>query len=251
VVSRNPFVFHEKQVGDFSPRSTTWSFQAEQQLSSWVKMKASYVQNVSAGLIIMNPFAPAAGSETGTMLLTGEGHARYHQLELSGRLRLKSETRQLYFSYVKSLARGDLNDFSNYLGSFPVPIVRPNQFGNLSGDIPDRFLMWGLLHLPWKFQIAPIFEWRTGMDYSLTNAGQAYVGIPDSQRFPNFLSLDARLSKDFKVNAKYSVRFSVSTNNSTNHFNPDSVYSNTDAPLYGQFLGQHKRRFMVDFDFLF
>ena len=77
------------------------------------------------------------------------------------------------------------------------------------------------------------------------------MGIPDSQRFPNFLSLDARISKDFKINPKYSIRLSVSTNNATNHFNPDSVYANTDAYLYGQFLGQHKRRFMADFDFLF
>jgi hypothetical protein len=251
VVSRDPFVFHEKGIGDFSPRSTTWSFQLDQQLRPWLKIKASYVQNVSAGLIIMNPIPPIASGADGTMLLTGDGHARYHQLEVSGRLRLPGETRQLYFSYVKSLARGDLNDFSNYLGSFPVPIIRPNQFANLAGDIPNRFLIWGLIHLPLKFQIAPIFEWRSGFPYSLTNAAQTYVGVPDSQRFPNFLSLDARLSKDFKVNAKYSVRFSVSTNNSTNHFNPDSVYSNTDASLYGQFLGQHKRRFMLDFDFLF
>jgi hypothetical protein len=251
VVSRDPFLFHENKVGDFSPRSSTWSFQLDQQFRPWLKLKASYVQNVSAGLIIMNPIAPASPDASGTMLLTGNGQARYHQLEISGRLRFPNEKHQLYFSYVKSLARGDLNDFSNYLGSFPVPIIRPNQFGNLPADIPNRFLVWGLIHLPWKFQIAPIFEWRTGLPYSITDAAQAYVGIPDSQRFPNFLSLDARLSKDFKVSAKYSVRFSVSANNSTNHFNPDSVYSNTDAPLYGQFLGQHKRRFMVDFDFLF
>jgi len=185
------------------------------------------------------------------MLLTGDGQSRYRQLEISGRVRLESEKRQLFFSYVTSRARGELNDFSNYLGSFPAPIVRPNQFGNLPGDISNRFLLWGLINLPWKFRIAPIFEWRSGFPHSLTNAAQSYVGIPDSQRFPNFPSLDARVSKDFKVNNKYSVRFSLSANNATNHFDPDSVYSNTDAPLYGQFLGQHKRRFMADFDFLF
>lgn len=251
VTSKNPYTFHEQAAGDFSPRSTTWSFQVEQPVASWLKMKAAYVQNVSAGLIILHPFAPAAGSTTGSMLMTGDGQSRYHQLEVSGRLRLKGESRQLFFSYVKSLARGDLNDFSNYLGSFPQPIIRPNLFGNLPADLPNRFLMWGLIHLPWKFQIAPIFEWRSGFPYSVVDQYQNYVGIPDSHRFPNFLSLDARISKDFKINPKYSVRISVSSNNVTNHFNPDSVYSNTDASLYGQFLGQHKRRFMADFDFLF
>ena len=130
-------------------------------------------------------------------------------------------------------------------------MIRPNQYATLTGDLPNRFLVWGLVNLPWKFRIAPIFEWRTGFPYSVLNASQQYVGVPDSERFPNFLSLDARVSKDFQVSSKYAMRFSVSTNNATNHFNPDSVYANTDASLYGQFLGQHKRRFMVDFDFLF
>lgn len=251
VDSKDRYLFHKLVPGDFSPRSTNWSVQAEQTFNSWLKMKASYVQNVSAGLVTLHSVAPEPSTTFGTLLLTGDGQARYHQWELSGRLRIASEKRQLFFSYVKSQAQGDLNNFSNYLGSFPNPVIRPNQYATLPGDLPNRFLVWGLVNLPWKFRIAPIFEWRSGFPYSLNNAAQQYVGIPDSQRFPSFLSLDARVSKDFKINNKYSVRFSVSTNNATNHFNPDSVYSNTDALLYGQFLGQHKRRFMVDFDFLF
>lgn len=250
VISRDPFVYNEKVAGNFSPRSTTWSLQMEQQVGSFLKLKASFVQNVSAGLITLNPIPPIGDSTSGSMLLTGNGESRYRQFELSGRLRLPAE-KQLYFSYVKSRARGDLNDFSTYLGSFPAPVIRPDEFGTLPADIPNRFLIWGLIHLPWKFRIAPIFEWRSGFPYLVTDAAQNYVGVPYGERFPNFLSLDARISKDFKVSNKYSVRFSVSSNNATNHFNPDTVYANTDASLFGQFLGQHKRRFMADFDFLF
>jgi hypothetical protein len=92
------------------------------------------------------------------MLLTGDGQSRYRQLEISGRLRLQTEKRQLFFSYVNSRARGDLNDFSNFLGSFPSPVIRPSQLGNLPGDLPNRFLIWGLVNLPAKFRIAPIFR---------------------------------------------------------------------------------------------
>ena len=252
VVNRKDrYLFTELVPGDFSPRSTNWSAQVEQTVNAWLRLKASYVQNVSAGLVTLHTAAPAPGTQTGTYLLTGDGQARYRQWEISGRLRLESEKRQLYFSYVKSHSLGDLNNFSNYLGSFPNAVIRPNQYATLTGDLPNRFLVWGLVNLPWKFRIAPIFEWRTGFPYSVLNASQQYVGVPDSERFPNFLSLDARVSKDFQVSSKYAMRFSVSTNNATNHFNPDSVYANTDASLYGQFLGQHKRRFMVDFDFLF
>ncbi len=251
VDTKDRYLFKELVPGDFSPRSTNWSAQVEQNVNAWLKMKVAYLQNVSAGLVTLHSVLPAPGTATGTLLLTGDGQARYRQWEISGRVRFESEKRQLYFSCVKSRALGDLNNFANYLGSFPFPVIRPNQYATLTGDLPNRFLVWGLVNLPWKFRIAPIFEWRSGFPYSLTNAAQQYIGIPDSQRFPNFLSLDARVSKDFKVNNKYSIRLSVSTNNVTNHFNPDSVYSNTDAYLYGQFLGQHKRRFMADFDFLF
>jgi hypothetical protein len=251
VDTKNRYLFKELVPGDFSPRSTNWSVQLEKTLTEWLKLKASFVQNVSAGLVTLHSVLPAPDSSFGTLLLTGDGQARYRQWEISGHLRLASEKRQLYFSYVKSQSLGDLNNFGNYLGSFPNPVIHPNQYAPLSADLPNRFLIWGLVNLPWKFRIAPIFEWRTGFPYSLLNAAQQYVGAPNGQRFPNFLSLDARISKDFKVSSKYSIRLSVSSNNITNHFNPDSVYANADAFLYGQFLGQHKRRFMADFDFLF
>jgi len=247
----SPFVIHENTPGDFSPQSTIWTVQLEQPLSSLVKLRASYMQNNATGLVMMNPLQPAPGSSLGSMLLTGNGRTFYSQFEAMARIRLQGDKQQLFVSYVRSRAQGDLNDFNNYLGTFPAPIVRPNQFGNLPTDLPNRVLAWGVFHFPWKLQLAPIFEWRTGFPYLVTDAAQAYVGAPYQQRYPNFLSLDARLSKDFKVNSKYTARFSISTYNLTNHFNPDSVYSNTDAPLYGLFFGQHKRRFFPDFDVFF
>jgi hypothetical protein len=251
VDTKAPFVFHSKTPGDFSPSSTNWSFQLEQPVTSALKLRASYTQNQSSGLVILNPIAPTTGDASGSMLLNGSGQSRYRQFEMTARVRLESDRQQLFFSYVNSHARGDLNDFSNYLGSFPTPIVRPNQFGTFPADLPNRFLAWGLVHLPLKTQIAPIFEWRNGFPYLATDPMQAYIGTPYGQRFPHFLSVDARVSKDFKVNPKYSVRLSVTGNNLTNHYNPDSVYANTGAPLYGDFFGQHKRRYMLDFDVLF
>ena len=84
----------------------------------------------------------------------------------------------MFLSYVNSHARGDLNDFNNYLGSFPIPIIRPNQFSNLAGDIPNRFLAWGTIKLPLRFQISPMLELRDGFPYFMTDAAQNYVGTP-------------------------------------------------------------------------
>ena len=134
------------------------------------------------------------------------------------------------FSYIRSKGRGDLNDFGSFLGTFPFPIVRPNQFGNSPADLPNRFLTWGLVQLPWKFRIAPVIEYRSGFPYVVTNAVQDYVGIPNSSSFPRFLSVDSRVSKDFQVHPQYAVRLSVSAFNLTNHFNPEAVHSNVADP---------------------
>jgi hypothetical protein len=159
--------------------------------------------------------------------------------------------RTLFFSYVRSRARGDLNDFANYLGTFPVPLIRPNQFGNLPADLPNRFLAWGMLQLPKGFRIAPMVEYRNGFPYIVTDAAQQYVGVPNSNRFPNFFSLDARFSKDFKVSPKYTVRLSLSTYNLTDHFNPEAFHGNIADPAFGLFFGQRGRFYTGDFDVLF
>jgi hypothetical protein len=242
-----PLVFQEPVAGNFSPRSATGSVQVEQPLSQHLRLRVGYMQNQSAGLVILNRVAPDPGTNIGANLLSGGGQSRYRQFEVTARVRL-NDRRQLFFSYVRARARGDLNDFASYLGSFPVPIIRANQFGNLPADLPNRFLAWGLLQLPWGFQVAPLFEFRSGFPSSITDATQNYVGIPNASRFPGFLSVDSRFSKDFKVSPKYTVRLSVSGYNLTNHFNPEAFHNNIADPAYGLFFGQRGRRFTADFD---
>ncbi|MBS1859426.1 MAG: TonB-dependent receptor [Acidobacteria bacterium] len=250
VTARFPFVFQEQDPGNFSPRSATASIQIEQPVNAHLKLRAGYMRNRSDGLVLLNRVAPDPVTNTGTNLLTGNGQARYQQFEITARVRW-SDTRQLFFSYVRSHARGDLNDFATFLGTFAVPILRNNQFGNLPADLPNRFLAWGLVQLPWGFRVAPLIEMRSGFPYSALDASQNWVGAPNSRRFPDFISVDSRFSKDFKVNPKYTVRLSVSSYNLTNHFNPEAVHPNEADPAYGFFFGQRGRFFTADFDVLF
>jgi hypothetical protein len=91
----------------------------------------------------------------------------------------------------------------------------------------------------------------SGSGDAVTDAVQSYVGVPNQNRFPNFLSADARLSKDFKVSPKYTVRLSVSSYNLTDHFNPEAFHNNVGDPAYGLFFGQRRRHFTADFDVIF
>jgi len=250
-VSAKPrFVFTESQPGNFTPRATTGSIQIEQPVTERLRLRVGYMQTESSGLVILNSSAPDPVTNSAVRLLSGDGQSRYAQFEATARMRL-DDNRQLFFSYVRSHARGDLNDFANYLGSFPAPIVHANQVADLPGDLPHRFLLWGAVKLPAGFRISPLFEYRTGFPYSAVDEFQHYSGPPNSHRFPNFLSLDARLSKDIQVNAKYAVRLSLSSYNLTGHFNPEAVRWNVADPAYGLFFGQRGRRFTADFDILF
>jgi hypothetical protein len=242
-----PFVFNKGNAGNFAPYSETWNVEIEHPVNRMLRVRANYLQSNSYGVVILTP---KVVQDRDALVLGGGGKTGYRQLELTARLTLKDD-QQMFFSYVHSRSRGDLNEFNNYLGNFPFPVLRPNTFTNLSGDLPNRFLAWGVVRLPWKMRIAPMIEWRNGFPYASTDVMQNYVGVPNQTRFPDFLSLDSRVSKDFKVNDKYSLRFSVSGFNVTNHFNPLQVHSNIDDPVYGSFFGNHKRRLRLDFDVIF
>jgi hypothetical protein len=247
---RFPFVSQRPIDGNFSPRSTVWSIQVEQLLTRLLTMRATYLRNDSDGLVILKRVPPDPATSVGAYLLEGTGESRYRHFDITAQFRLR-EDRQLFLSYVRSQARGDLNDFGRFLGTVPTAIIRENQYGTLGTDLPSRFLTWGVIRFPSRVQIAPVIECRSGFPYIETDVSQRYVGPPNRNRFPPFLSVDSRFSKDLKVNAKYSVRLSVSGFNLTNHFNPEAIHANTGDPAYGYFFGHRGRRFTADFDFLF
>ena len=123
------------------------------------------MENHSAGLVVMNAIAPDPVSLIGNYELTGDGTSRYRQVAVTARVHAGKD-RDLFVSYVNSRARGDMNDFGSYLGTFPLPIIRPNTNGVLSTDLPNRLLAWGTVKLPDGFLISPVMEFRSGFPYS-------------------------------------------------------------------------------------
>jgi hypothetical protein len=243
------FVKAGTNPGNFAPYSRAWQIEAEHTFSPKMHVRLNYLVNNSDGIVFLNP---QVVRKKDALVLSGNGNSQYRQLEFTAVL-TPHAGQKLFLSYVHSEARGDLNDFSRYLGDFPSPVVQPNQFTALPGDLPDRFLAWGFFPLPWKMQVAPIVEYHTGFTYAPVDAARNYVGVPYSDRFryPKFFSADARVSKDVKINEKYSLRFSLSVLNITNHFNALDLHANTADPQYGVFFGNYKRLFRGDFDVLF
>jgi hypothetical protein len=257
--SKSPFVRGGNNAGNFAPYTATWTAEVEHPVTQNFRLRVNYQSSNSHGLITVTPKL-VQGQDA--LVLGGGGKSRYKQLEVTSKLSL-SDGQHLFFSYVRSRAQGNLNEFNNYLGNFPSPIVRPDQYANLPGDLPHRFLAWGTVKLPWKMRVSPLVEWRTGLPYAVFNERQEYVGVPNTARFPRFFSLDARFIREFRINEAVetilkrklsdptSVRVSFSVYNLTNHFNPPSVHNNIADPAFGLFFGQNRRRMRVDFDLIF
>ena len=131
----------------------------EQPINRSFRLRAGYIQNESSGLVILNKIGPDPLTGIGVYQLSGSGSSLYRQFEVTASLRLK-ETSQLFFSYVRSSAQGNLNDFANFLGTFPVPLLRPDLYSTLPTDLPYRFLVWGNLQLSHGFRVAPVLESR-------------------------------------------------------------------------------------------
>lgn len=246
LASTSALIWGQVAPGAFAPRSRTWQMQVLHRPASWAQFRITYIHMDSDGLIILQPRwdRPRAVLE-----LTDAGRARHRQFEALARFTVYRGG-QLIASYIRSFTRGNLNEFSEFLGNFPAPLVRPDLTSYWPGTIPHRFLSWGVIPLTGTVQLSPVIEYRTGFPYAVVNEAQDYVGIPNTQRFPNFFSLDLRLSKDIQWR-KYRLRISLSSYNLTNHFNPDTVRSNTADSLFGEFLGNHDRRFRLDLDVLF
>jgi hypothetical protein len=245
------FLVRGQQVtGGFAPRGVNYNFQLEHRFTRLLHIRATYSDNRSVGLIT---FEPDLLGTTNEIVLNGDGSSRYRQGEVTAKFSWR-DGQQMVLSYTRSRSEGNLNAFDTYLGNFPTPQLRPVVYTNLPADLPNRFLAWGHVKVPfWRLEMNPIVEYRNGFPYARFDAMQNYVGVPnsDSTRFPNFFSADARVMRDFKVSSKYSVRLSVTGYNLTNHFNALAIHANTADPQFGVFFGNYHRRYRFDFDILF
>ncbi|MDQ6787086.1 MAG: TonB-dependent receptor plug domain-containing protein, partial [Acidobacteriota bacterium] len=239
-----------KSETGFVPENLTWNLQIDQIVNSTFSLRANYTHSRTNRIYTVQPQTDFFGRSA--IVLSPTGRASYDALELTAKLMLPKK-QPFYLSYVRSKARGDLNDFNSYYGDFGVPIVRANQFSNLSTDVPNRFLAWGNISLPHKITASPILEWRSGFPYSVVDENQNFVGTrnANSRRFPKFFSLDAELSKDFQITKKYAIRLSVRGFNLTKHFNPRNVRNNTGDLAFGAFINNYRRYFTGGFDIIF
>jgi len=234
-----------------STRTFTWNIEAEAPLRKDISLRVGYYETHTVNLFVLNPILPVGGATSGFMVLQNTGSSNYRQAQITARYR-PSERNELNISYAWSRARGDLNTLSDAFIPVQAPVIRPNAYGVLPSDIPNRVLAWGYITLPKKFIFSPVADLHTGFPYSNVDVLQNYVGAPDSLRFPVYFSLDVKLSREFMVHMPFKenakrrkISIGVFSLDVTNRLNPHDVFNNNNngapPPLFGHFDGFQRR----------
>ena len=231
---------------DSSTRTFTWNLEGEAPLRKNISLQVGYYETRTVNLFVLDPILPVTGT-SGFMALENTGTSNYRQAQVTLHYR-PSERNELNISYAWSRARGDLNTLSETFLPVQAPVIRPNAYGVLPSDIPNRVLTWGYVTLPKKFVFTPVMDIHTGFPYSNVDVLQNYVGVPDSLRFPVYFSLDVKLSRafmipmGFKENSKRrKINIGIFSLDVTNRLNPHDVFNNVTSPLFGVFAGFPRR----------
>jgi hypothetical protein len=238
-----------------TPRNFTWSLEADHELRRNVVLRVGYIDSHTTYLFVVNPFTGAPG-ENSFLGLTNTGSSHYREVETTVRFTVH-QNNEVNASYIWSRSRGDLNNLSDVMIPFLQPVIRPNVYGILPSDVPQRVVTWGVFALPKKFTFSPILDVHSGYDYSNVDVLQDYVGTPNGQRFATYLSLDVKIYRLFQVpflGAKsgkiHHIRLGFYALNVTDHGNFNAVYNNVTAPNFGQFVGFLDRRDGAVIDFI-
>jgi hypothetical protein len=178
--------------------------------------------------------------------LGNSGQSQYREFQVTARYKFR-ERDEFVASYVRSSAKGDLNDFNSYFGNFENPIIRQNERSLLPWDAPNRFLFWGQFHVKHGFTLAPVLDLRTGFPYSIIDQERNFVGPRDrAGRFPTFASLDLQVLKSVSLPGrwkKYRAELGLKVFNLTNHFNPRDFQNNLASDAFGGFSNGVGRRY--------
>ena len=227
-----------------SARSFVTSAEVDRALWTGAVLRLGYVHSTTRDLFVISPFG--GDGAPGVLGLLNTGKEDYSQAEATLRFHpIKDD--DLSVSYIWSRSRGDLNTLGDIFIPFEQPVIRSNAYGVRPSDVPNRVVVWGTFHLPLALVFGPVVDVHTGFPYSKVDERQNYVGLPNSQRFPTFFSIDSQVYRDFSIPRGFhfgsrKIRLGFYVINLTNHGNFSEVYNNVTSPLFGRFTEFERRQ---------
>lgn len=229
-----------------NPYSLAWNLQLDHQVNDRLLLRLGYEDRSTRRDFTLEP-------TTDALLLQNNGRSRYRELQAVARFRFQ-EGRNIFLSYVRSEARGNLNDFNTYFGNQKHPVIRPDEYGRQPFDAPHRLLFWGDFAVPFNMVVTPVVDWHSGFPFSIIDENQDFVGPRNAGgRFPRLLTLDLLVMKALKIRFRgkeYKGRAGFTVFNIMNHWNPRDVQNNIASPQFGTFFNSADRSIRLKFEFV-
>ena len=198
------------------PNAFAVTLQLERQIRPGLDAQVGFTRRRSTRLATLD--VPDMG---GPLAVRSDGRSTYEELQISAR-QVWAKNQQLFVSYVRSSARGELNDFMTLFTGFDQPLLQPGGMARLSADARHRWLAWGTVNLPLGLVASPVMEWHSGFPYSVVDSRYLYLGEPDQASFPAFMAVDLIAYKTVMYRNR-AADVGIQVFNLTNHQNPRDV----------------------------
>jgi hypothetical protein len=227
-----------------TPRSSTWDIGYDHRINQRLSFHADVIGRTGRHELIVDPVRTPARGE---LWLSSSGRSSYRAAELGVHF-THGPALDINASYVRSVARGDLNALANYFDAVMWPVVGANEYARLTGDVPNRLLARGRAMPTPRLLLLGILDWRTGLPYSAVTEMLDFVGPRNSRRLPTYVRTELGVEYRFKI---FSLRpwIGVRAYNALNAFLPTDVQANTSSPFFGNFYNSEYRQFRLQVRF--
>jgi carboxypeptidase family protein/TonB-dependent receptor-like protein len=237
-------VVHETSPHLKTPRSRTWDVAYDLRLNKRWSFHLGAIARHGTHEMIVTTAPTTTGA---SLMLSSSGRSDYRDVDVSIHY-ARSPRADITATYARSLARADLNALSAFFDTVLSPVVGANQFAAANTDVPNRVLARGRVMPTDRWLLIGIFDWRSGLPYSLVNDTLDFVGARNSLRFPTYARLEAGIEHRFKV-LKFQPWIGVRVWNALNSFLPTDVQSNIGSPAFGSFYNSEYRQFRIQVRF--
>jgi hypothetical protein len=238
-------------------RAARWNVEIDRRFAGAWTLRERYEERRGTRELVVGVVDPATTARadqpdeaTGALILSNDGTSLARSLETTIGYRAEQRV-EAYVSYVRSTARGNQNSLDTVEGTFRTPFVQPDQIGPLPIDVPNRMLLWGVLHAPSRVTVAPFVDLRDGFPFTAVDDGWVNAGAPNSYRLPWFASLDLSATKIVSLPHHLpDARLGVKLYNIASMHTERDVQRDRDRPDFGTTYDPVPRDFAMVFEFL-
>jgi len=225
-------------------RSLTWDMVFDHRFNRQWATHASVIDRRGHRELLLNT-ANIGGKSV--LRLDSSGRSQYREFELAAHYTGPRGV-DLNVSYVRSVARTDLNAFTAFYDAVLFPVVGENGYGPARSDVPHRLLARGRATPVRDWLVVGTLDWRSGMPFSVVNESLDFVGQRNARRFPAYVRVDAGIEHRFTF-GKYRPWIGVRVDNALSSFLPSDVQANITSPAFGTFYNSEYRQARIQVRF--